>query len=142
MELYLDTEFNDDGGSLISMALVAEDGREFYEVLECLNPGQWVAANVMPVLGKAPVGRWTFQMRLRDFLNATDTPHVVSDHPIDLAYLCQALHTGGGNTLDTGGFTLEFRPRLGHGMSTMPHNALADARAIALAAKKAREALS
>lgn len=33
MNIFIDCEFNGFGGQLMSMALVAEDGREFYEVL-------------------------------------------------------------------------------------------------------------
>lgn len=43
MRFFIDCEFNEFRGELISMALVAEDGREFYEVLPCPNPGAWVA---------------------------------------------------------------------------------------------------
>jgi len=38
MRIYIDTEFNEFQGALISMALVAADGEEFYEVLACENP--------------------------------------------------------------------------------------------------------
>lgn len=33
MRIYVDCEFNGFGGELMSMALVAEDGREWYNVL-------------------------------------------------------------------------------------------------------------
>ena len=33
MNIYIDCEFNGFGGKLISMALCADDGREFYEVV-------------------------------------------------------------------------------------------------------------
>lgn len=51
MNLYIDCEFNGFGGQLISMALVAEDGTEFYEVVPLLEEvTPWVAEHVMPVL--------------------------------------------------------------------------------------------
>jgi hypothetical protein len=53
MNIYIDCEYNGFNGSLISMALVTMDGQEFYEVLPCDCPDEWVAANVMPVLNKA-----------------------------------------------------------------------------------------
>ncbi len=37
MNIWIDCEFNEFGGDLISMALVADDGQEFYEVLELEN---------------------------------------------------------------------------------------------------------
>lgn len=42
MRLYLDTEFNGFGGSLISAALVSTGGHEWYEVLPCSHPNAWV----------------------------------------------------------------------------------------------------
>ncbi len=52
MHIFIDGEWNSYGGELISLALVAEDGRSFYEVLGCDNPDPWIAENVMPKLGK------------------------------------------------------------------------------------------
>jgi hypothetical protein len=56
---YLDSEFNEDGKTieLISIALVCEDGREYYAVssefdeerIRRTNP--WVAEHVLPILG-------------------------------------------------------------------------------------------
>jgi hypothetical protein len=39
MKLWIDTEFNEYRGELISLALVAEDGREWYGVRYCDAPG-------------------------------------------------------------------------------------------------------
>ena len=55
MILFIDCEFNEFKGELISMALVSEDGKEFYEVLPCKNPGDWVKENVLPILNKSSV---------------------------------------------------------------------------------------
>ena len=41
MKLYIDCEFNGFKGHLMSMALVAEDGSEFYEVLEASGDRKW-----------------------------------------------------------------------------------------------------
>jgi hypothetical protein len=46
---FLDTEFNGFGGGLLSLALVPEDGTEFYATLACdedMLP--WVERNVVP----------------------------------------------------------------------------------------------
>ena len=64
-KIYIDTEFNEFKGDLISLALVAETGEEFYEVLECKNPGPWVAEHVMPILEKDPIDRALFQTELK-----------------------------------------------------------------------------
>ena len=37
MKLWLDTEFNGWEGGIISMGITSEDGKEFYEVLECVS---------------------------------------------------------------------------------------------------------
>ena len=75
MKIWIDCEFNEFGGDLISMALVAEDGREFYDVLECKNPGPWVAKNVMPFL--------KFQKYLFKFLNELVSIHLIANWPED-----------------------------------------------------------
>jgi len=66
-KLFIDCEFNEFGGDLISMALVAEDGQEFYEVLNLENDwkyGSWVFANVVPYLNKDPITKQLFQQKL------------------------------------------------------------------------------
>ena len=49
-DLYLDCEWNDHGGDLISLALISPDGRSFYQALECTSPSPWVAKNVIPYI--------------------------------------------------------------------------------------------
>lgn len=137
MNLYIDTEFNEFCGALISMALVSECGREFYEVLHCAEPGQWVAEHVMPILGKSPVNTIFFKAKLKVFLGQFDSIHVISDWPEDIQHFCQALITGPGMRLDTPPLTLEIRRDL-DAESALPHNALADARGIRDLAVKMR----
>lgn len=55
MRYFLDTEFCEDGKTidLISIGIVAEDGREFYAVSNDFNPHEcndWVKEHVLPVL--------------------------------------------------------------------------------------------
>lgn len=54
MRYWLDTEFIEDGKTidLISIGIVAEDGREFYAQAECdlSKAGDWVCENVVPHL--------------------------------------------------------------------------------------------
>jgi hypothetical protein len=66
---FLDTELYEDGATidLISIALVAEDGREFYV-------SEWVRANVLPHLPRygdpAWMTRQAIATRLREFVGA------------------------------------------------------------------------
>jgi len=129
MRIWIDTEFNDFKGELISMALVAEDGSEFYESLGCENPSPWVAVNVIPIVGKEPIHKNIFQIRLADFLANFDQVHLIADWPEDIQHFCETLITGPGKRLDTPPLTMEIRRDL-DATSLLPHNALADARAI------------
>lgn len=71
MREFLDTEFDEDGKTieLISIALVAEDGREFYACsteVDLTRVSPWVRDNVLPHL--PPVGdpRWMPRAQIRD----------------------------------------------------------------------------
>lgn len=129
MNLYLDCEFNEFKGELISMALVADDGQEFYEVLECRNPGPWVKQHVMPILNKPPVPLHIFQSILQTFLMKFETIEVIADWPEDIKHFCDALITGPGLRLNTP--PLQMTIYRVDTASQLPHNALADARGIA-----------
>lgn len=134
MRLWIDTEFNEFRGELISMALVADDGREWYEALPCPNPGSWVAANVMPFIGKQPLaGPATLTASLHEFLAQFESVHIVADWPEDIAFFCSALIIGPGMRIDTPPLTFEIRRDLPNtaNISAIPHNALEDARALA-----------
>jgi hypothetical protein len=63
MRYFYDTEFHDDGKTidLISIGIVAEDGREYYAVNDDANwprigQNEWLVANVVPQL--LPVVQW------------------------------------------------------------------------------------
>ncbi len=49
--LWLDTEFNEFKGDLISMALVAESGEECSIALDCQKQGARVPEHIMPING-------------------------------------------------------------------------------------------
>lgn len=140
MRLFIDGEWNGYRGELISMALVAEDGREFYAVLGCANPEPWVAEHVMPKLGVPPgfqqESTESVQVRLALFLAQFDAAHIVADWPEDIERFCRLLITGPGTRIDTPPLTMEV-VRI-DAPSENPHNALADARGLraALAAKQ------
>lgn len=129
MNIYIDCEFNEFRGELISMALVDEAGREFYEVLPCAKPGAWVAEHVMPILGKPSVTFGQFQLSLCQWLCVYDSIHIIADWPEDITHFCQSLIAGPGMRINTPPLTMEVRRDL-DAVSELPHNALADARAI------------
>jgi len=128
MNICIDCEWNGWGGELISMALVAEDGREFYEVLGCDSPCGWVAENVMPILNKEPIQIKVFEERLQAFLMQFESVHILADWPEDIERFCAALIVGAGERLNTPPLSMQiFRIDAD---SKLPHNALEDARGI------------
>lgn len=106
MRYFLDTEFNEFGGDLISLALVREDGTSIYLVTDCPKPGPWVAVNVMPILdaGGDPikVAPNEFGRRIAAFLHGDIDPVIVTDWPDDIRYFCQAIITGPGQMVSLG----------------------------------------
>jgi hypothetical protein len=95
---FLDTEFNEFGGDLISLALVREDGKSIYIVDECPNPGPWVAEHVIPILGAAEVPAYAggFGHRIAEFLRGDSDPVIITDWPEDIRHFCQVLITRPG----------------------------------------------
>lgn len=130
MKVFIDCEFNDFQGPLISLALVDEAGREFYEVVRCENPSPWVANNVIPVLHKSWASLRMLQVRLEAWLAIYDAVHVIADWPEDIEHLCRVLITGPGQRVGTPPLTMEIRRDLSSAASAIPHNALEDAKAI------------
>lgn len=134
MKLFIDCEFNEFGGDLISMALVAEDGQEFYEVLNLENDekyGSWVFTNVVPWLNKDPITKQEFQQKLWHFINQWEEVHIVADWPDDIKYFCMSLITGPGMAINTPlKMTMQIDRELTTESSAILHNALEDARAI------------
>ncbi|WP_312809349.1 hypothetical protein [Agrobacterium cavarae] len=138
MRLYVDTEFNGFGGQLISMAVVSEDGREWYEVLplpESIDP--WVAKNVIPCLAKAPIDEMDWRLSLHDFLKQFDEPTVVADWYTDLVHFFGSFQ--GRDHAETFAYSCKAElVVLDTYESEIPHNALSDARAIKNSIMKAR----
>lgn len=133
MKLFIDTEFNEYKGELISMALVAEDGREWYGVRFCDAPGWWVGEHVMPHLNQAPERDSDLRSSLAAFLGGFESIHIVSDWPGDIAHFCNFLEYRPGGRIGPDTMTFEVRRDLPDTATTsaIPHNALEDARAIA-----------
>lgn len=131
MKLFLDTEFNEFGGDLISLALVPEDGgAAFYEVLPCPAPGEWVKQHVMPVLRREAISHHTFRRYLQAYLRPWPWVTIIADWPDDIQYFCRMLITGPGHAIATPPLVFELRRDLSSEGSDMPHNALADALAL------------
>lgn len=128
MKLFIDCEWNGFYGELISIALVAKNDMQFYEVLDCQNPTPWVQDNVIRKLNKLPVSMRHLQQSLESFLSQFDALHIVADWPEDIERFCQLLITGPGKRFNTPPLTLEI-VRLDT-VSANPHNALADAKAL------------
>jgi hypothetical protein len=130
VKLYIDCEFNGGFGELISLALVAEDGREFYEVLPCDDPVPWVRDNVIPILHKHPINQAAFTTLLGQFLRGFESIELVADHPADVAYFCNAIIVDNmGSWLRAPPITASIARGVDY-VSRIPHNALEDARAI------------
>jgi hypothetical protein len=130
MRLWLDTEYNGFQGALISMALVDEDGREWYEVLPCEAPLPWVSANVIPVLGKQATTRERLSKSLAAWLRKYESITVMADWPEDFSHFCLALVTGPGKSYVVPPLTMQLLRSSVALDSAQPHNALADAKAL------------
>ena len=130
MKLWLDTEFNGWEGDLISMGITSEDGKEFYEVLECVYPVPWVKENVVPLLLKDSISKGLFTKRLEQYLSQWDSVEVIADWPKDLELFYSSLLVGNGWMIS---IPKQFSTKLVRGLDTrslLPHNAIEDARAL------------
>ncbi len=141
MRYYLDTEFNGFGGALLSLALVPEDGQEFYVTLQCddrIFP--WVERNVVPYLDNVPVGLVSPRMTRREaadalaaYLGTDPEPELVADWPEDITQFCSLLMIGPGQMVPVPPMTFRLLPLQGFSPaanSAVPHNALHDARSL------------
>jgi hypothetical protein len=137
MKLFLDTEFNGFKGELISLALVSECGREFYQVLRIpAKRPEWVSRNVIGYLpiedhdGK-PVGEDIFSDLLAHYLLQFPNAVIIADWPADIEHLCAAMTYQGSRAgwRIPGEFTFKL-VRCAGCNPAIPHNALSDARAL------------
>lgn len=133
MRIYLDTEFNGFGGELISMAMVTEDGEEWYEVLPLKGaPEAWVAEHVLPKLDKHPVEPWEFRDSFHRFIGRYNNCEVIADWPADFEHFCSLLtgigaQAGYAIPIQCTMTLLRGSPDI---QPEIPHNALSDARAL------------
>lgn len=133
MKFYLDTEFNSFGGDLISLALVG-DGIEFYAARQFIGPPHpWVKEHVLPVLGIAPLTPQEFVHSFQYFIKHFDGCEVVCDWFEDAAHFLNLLRGKEyGSSLKLAcTINLIRTPDWSTAdASAIPHNALADARAL------------
>lgn len=99
MRYFYDTEFHEDGQTidLISIAIVAEDGREYYAVnadadWDRIKQNPWLMENVVPQLPMP--GRWkpkaTIKFEVTGFLLADGEPELWADYSAyDHVALCR-----------------------------------------------------
>jgi hypothetical protein len=138
---FLDTEFNGFGGALLSLALVPEDGEEFYVTIASSQaPEPWVERHVIPFLDMVPASLRARRhapheaaMLLSSYLAVDPDPEIVADWPEDIAQLCTLLMTGPGRMVPIPPIRFRLVPLQGFSTaanSAVPHNALHDARAL------------
>ena len=141
MRYFLDTEFNGFGGVLLSIALVPEDGEEFYATLALEGDAlPWVERNVVPFLDHVPQALQSPRLSRRDaaielshYLSVDPAPVIVADWPEDISQFCNLLMTGPGEMVPVPALAFELIPLGGFSTaanSAVPHNALHDARAL------------
>lgn len=87
MRYFYDTEFIDDGRTidLISIGVVAEDGREYYAISTEFNPdraGRWVRKHVLPKLPSPSSKLWRSRRQIREELE--EFFGIDGDEPIEL----------------------------------------------------------
>ena len=145
MKYFLDTEFNEFGGELISLGLVREDGESLYLVYPQPKDGygSWVKENVVPILWNipSPLPGMAYPVedmqdgarRIQNFLAGDESPIIITDWPDDIRYFCQAVITGPGTMIRVPRFTFEM-VRVDAYPTTLPgavqHNAWWDAMAL------------
>ena len=135
--LFLDCEFNGFGGRLISMAIVASNGDEFYEVItweKYSNTIPWVAENVLPKLNKLSIREDEFQNRLWNFLLKHPNEAIIADSPADFKYLlerCEFMTNESPSKYRYINLEIKMHFVISDKYeSEVPHNALSDARAL------------
>lgn len=117
MRYFLDCEFDGFRGPLISMALVRDDGRSLYFIIdgaedEAKDP--WVITNVLPILRDSPeapyvLDRATAALAVTGYMDGDEAPHIIADWPADLRYFCDLIEFEGGQMAPLPSFTMEVR---------------------------------
>ena len=141
LRYFLDTEYNGSGGELISLALVPDDGDDFYLTFRTEEPiVEWVERHVIPYLDTVPeqlscprLSRPDAAHALERYLRHDREPVIVADWPEDVSQFCNLLMTGPGDMVELRNLTFRLTPMANFSTavhSKVPHNALHDARAL------------
>lgn len=115
MIYFLDCEFNEFGGELISLALVRQDGESLYLVYPDPEAGygSWVKDNVVPILYSVPDFVEAYRVRTTEdgarliakFLENDRDIAIITDWPDDIRYFCQAVIVGPGQMVNIDNLT-------------------------------------
>ena len=130
----LDCEFNEFGGELRSIALVAENMQEvYYELLPTEEDKPWYAEHVAPLMSGKTTARFLAGEGVGEFISRFRKPVIIADWPCDFRHLCDLLVFGSGVKHESGDFTMAYMklPAFSSAESSLiPHHALHDARAL------------
>ena len=141
MRYFLDTEYNGNGGALLSLALVPDDGDELYITLRTAEElVEWVDRHVVPYLDSVPEQLSCPRLRREDaaealerYLRHDEEPLIFADWPEDIAQFCNLMITGPGDMVELRHVTFRLVPMSNFSTaanSRVPLNALHDARAL------------
>ncbi len=135
MNLYLDSEFDGHGGSLISLALAGDDGSRWYGVFAEYAAFDWVIENVIPHLyGMKPTvdgAPELLRFSLAEYLRGRGGCTIWADWPDDFAHLMRLM----SGPFYSDSFMIPCTMQLivtpdGEPKPEIPHNALSDAIAL------------
>lgn len=132
MKYFLDCEFEHTSKTLLSIALVAEDGSIFYNYFDFkgVKLSDWVRENVIPIMGDIQFSHLKTPQNLQYFLGKDSTDiEIFCDWPTDVEYFC-AFICSGFDCADIRNITFHIDFRLSSKLSEKPHHALYDAIAI------------
>lgn len=133
MKYWIDTEFNGWYGDLISLAVIREDGQSLSIYSEETSPTEWVAQNVIPLLGKdagaIQVKHWDeARIFLRDFFKGDADPIVIADWPTDIKHFCDLMIVSPGFSMPIPFITFKIVTPIGREVGQfLEHNAWYDA---------------
>ena len=141
LRYFLDTEYNGTGGALLSLALVPDDGDDFYLTFQTDEPiVEWVQQHVTPYLDMVPAQLECPRLTRKDaahalerYLAHDEQPVIFADWPEDVAQFCNLLMTKPGDMVELRNLTFRLVPMSNFSTaahSKVPHNALHDARAL------------
>lgn len=97
---YIDCEFDGHNGTLLSIAMVCENGRSIHIRTTEQAHDPWVVSNVVPLLDRhaAPRSEWVSLNDvgggLRSFIGPVEKPVIIADSPVDIGRFCTAISTG------------------------------------------------